>query len=56
MRCLREQFIGVWNSEEEVFRMETSPKGSGECMDQGGAAAHFNMGSPGQDDHGNSPG
>lgn len=35
---------GFWNFEEEKFRMETSPKNSVECMDQGGAIHHLNMG------------
>lgn len=56
MRCFRGQFVGIWNSEEE-FGMQAYPKGSGECVDEGGVVDHFIIGNPGQDDKGNhSPG
>lgn len=48
--------MGIWNSEEE-FGMQAYPKGSGECVDEGGVVDHFIIGNPGQDDKGNySPG
>ena len=47
--------MGIWNSKEE-FRMETSPKGSGEYVDQGGALGQCEIWNHGQDDTGsNSP-
>lgn len=53
MRCYREHFIGVSNSEEE-FKIKTSPKSTGESVYQGGAVGHCDMGNSGQDDTGSS--
>lgn len=38
----------------EEFRIETSPKDSGECVDQGRAVVTFVWGNPSQDVSGNS--